>query len=75
MMRILMQGGDMRTTVTIDDELLRLAREAAGDDRVSEVVRAALEAFVERDAARRLAKLGGTMPGASAAPRRRSEPA
>ena len=62
----------MRTTVTIDDELLRRARVAAGDERVSEVVRRALETFVQVTAARRLAALSGSMPELTAVPRRRS---
>ncbi len=61
----------MRTTITIEDDLLERARAAAGEQRVAEVVRAALEALVEREASRRLARLGGTMPNLMAAPRRR----
>lgn len=61
----------MRTTITIDDELLERARAAAGEQRVGEVVRTALNALVEREASRRLAKLGGTMPDLTAPPRRR----
>lgn len=61
----------MRTTITIDDELLERARAAAGEQRVVEVVRAALNALVEREASRRLARLGGTMPDLTVPPRRR----
>ncbi len=61
----------MRTTVTIDDELLKDAREYTGLSEVSALVREGLKALVEREAARRLALLGGSMPDAEAAPRRR----
>jgi hypothetical protein len=61
----------LRTTITIEDGLLERARAAAGEQRVAEVVRTALEALVEREASRRLARLGGTMPNLTAPPRRR----
>lgn len=62
----------MRTTVTLDDELLKDAEAALGTSERSVILREALKALIERDAARRLALLGGTQPGARAAPRRRS---
>ena len=46
----------MKATIAIDDELFAAAQEAAGVDEKSEVVKRALQAFVEREAARR----GGT---------------
>jgi Arc/MetJ family transcription regulator len=61
----------MRTTVTIDDELLADAREMTGLSGTSAIVRAALKALVEREAARRLAQFGGTAPDLVAPPRRR----
>ncbi|HEX3660254.1 MAG TPA: type II toxin-antitoxin system VapB family antitoxin [Acidobacteriaceae bacterium] len=61
----------MRTTVTLDDELLKDAQEYSGIQEKSALVNAALKALVEREAARRAAALGGTMPGFKAAPRRR----
>jgi Arc/MetJ family transcription regulator len=61
----------MRTTIAIDDDLFAKAQEFAGVTEKSAVVRAALKAFVEREAARRLARTGGAMPGVSAPPRRR----
>ena len=61
----------MRTTVTIDDELLRDAREYTGLSEVSALVREGLKALVEREAAHRLALLGGSMPDAQVSPRRR----
>jgi Arc/MetJ family transcription regulator len=61
----------MRTTVAIDDELFAKAQEFAGVTEKSAVIREALKAFVEREAARRLARMGGTQPSAKAPPRRR----
>ena len=49
----------MRTTIAIDDELFAKAQEFAGVTEKSAVVREALKAFVEREAARRLARMGG----------------
>jgi Arc/MetJ family transcription regulator len=62
----------MRTTLEIDDELLAKAQEYTGLQEKSAIVRAALKALVEREAARRLARLGGTEPQLRPAPRRRS---
>jgi Arc/MetJ family transcription regulator len=62
----------MRTTVTIDDDLLKAASAAAGTSERSVVLHEALRALVERDAARRLARLGGSDPRARAPRRRRA---
>ena len=64
----------MRTTVNLDDELLKDAKLLTGIDGTTQLVNAALKALVEREAARRLAKMGGTMPDLQPIPRRRSEP-
>jgi Arc/MetJ family transcription regulator len=61
----------MRTTVTLDDQLLKDAQEYSGIMEKSLLVNTALKTLVEREAARRAAALGGTMPGFKAAPRRR----
>ncbi len=61
----------MRTTLALDDELLAKARDYTGLTEKSAIVRAALVALVEREAARRLARMGGTDPQAKAPPRRR----
>ncbi|HEY0330677.1 MAG TPA: type II toxin-antitoxin system VapB family antitoxin [Rhodopseudomonas sp.] len=61
----------MRTTIAIDDELFAKAQQYSGLTKKSTVVREALTALVEREAARRLARLGGSAPGAKALPRRR----
>ncbi|HQY98092.1 MAG TPA: type II toxin-antitoxin system VapB family antitoxin [Phycicoccus sp.] len=61
----------MRTTVTIDDELLRKAEELTGVTERSALLRAGLETLVRLESARRLAALGGSDPKAKSAPRRR----
>lgn len=62
----------MRTTIIIDDALLERAREATGIQEKTALVRAGLEALIAREAGKRLAALGGTQPGISGIPRRRS---
>lgn len=64
----------MRTTVALDDELVATAQEYTGLKEKSALVREALKALIEREAARRLARLGGTEPDLKA-PRRRRFPA
>ena len=61
----------MRTTITLDDELVEAAQEYTGIQEKSALVRAALKALVEREAAHRLALLGGSEPDLKLAPRRR----
>lgn len=61
----------MRTTVTLDDDVIAQAAELTGRAETSVLVRMGLEALVERESARRLALLGGSDPQAKAAPRRR----
>lgn len=52
----------MRTTLTIDDELLAQAQNITNITSKSELIRKALKALVERESARQLAKLGGSQP-------------
>jgi len=61
----------MRTTLILDDTLVDRARRLTGIDEKTALVRAGLEALIAREAARRLAALGGTMPDVTAPPRRR----
>ncbi len=61
----------MRTTVTVNDELMERAAQLTGRDELSALVRLGLEALIERESAKRLAALGGADPAASGAPRRR----
>lgn len=65
----------MRTTVTLDDELLREAERLTGVTERAALLRAGLLALIERESARRLARLGGTEPQLEDVPRRRSQPA
>jgi Arc/MetJ family transcription regulator len=62
----------MRTTVALDDELLRKAQEFTGVEEKAALIREALKALIQRESARRLALLGGTMPHLKYIPRRRS---
>ena len=63
----------MRTTITLDDELLRTAQEFTGVAEKTALIREALKSLIQREAARRLAALGGTMPELEDIPRRRIE--
>lgn len=62
----------MRTTLTLDDDLLADARDLTGLKDTSALVREALVALVQRESARRLARLGGSQPGLTRVRRRRS---
>jgi Arc/MetJ family transcription regulator len=64
----------MRTTVALDDELLAEAQAFTGLKEKSALIREALKALIERESARRLARLGGSEPGARVPPRRRPRP-
>jgi Arc/MetJ family transcription regulator len=61
----------MRTTLIIDERLLQRARELTGIEEKTALVRAGLEALIAREAAKRLASLGGTEPKMCDIPRRR----
>jgi Arc/MetJ family transcription regulator len=63
----------MRTTITLDDELVRTAQEYTGVTEKSALIREALRSLIQKEAARRLAALGGTMPEFEDIPRRRME--
>lgn len=62
----------MRTTLNIDDKLVRKAAALTGISRKTSLVRAGLEALIARESARRLADLGGTEKSLSPVPRRRA---
>lgn len=61
----------MRTTLALDDDLLAEAEALTGLTEKAALVREALKALIERESARRLARLGGSDPKAKAPPRRR----
>ncbi|NEI74547.1 type II toxin-antitoxin system VapB family antitoxin [Rhizobium lusitanum] len=62
----------MRSTINLDDALLEKARVLTGTKETTALLRQALETLVRVETGRRLIALGGTMPDAEAAPRRRS---
>jgi Arc/MetJ family transcription regulator len=74
-MMLISMRADMRTTITIDDELFNKALELAepGQDK-SDLVRECVKTFVRVQAARRLADLGGKIPDMTLPPRRREKP-
>jgi Arc/MetJ family transcription regulator len=61
----------MRTTLALDDELVAKAQVLTGLKEKSSLVREALRALIERESARRLARLGGSETTVKAPPRRR----
>lgn len=61
----------MRTTLNIDEELLRQAGTLTGVSEKTALVRLGLKALIAKESARRLAELGGTESGMSPVPRRR----
>ena len=62
----------MRTTVNIDDELLAKASKLAGPMDRTAILSEGLRALIERESAKRLARLGGTQPSIKVARRRRT---
>lgn len=65
----------MRTTLNIDDQLLDEAQRITGVAEKTTLVREGLRALIERESARRLARLGGSEPQLEPVPRRQSDPA
>ena len=62
----------MRTTMNLDDDLLAKAQELTGIKEKTALVHEGLRALIQREAARRLARLGGSAPDLKPVPRRRS---
>ena len=63
----------MRTTLNIDDELVKKASSLTGVSEKTSLVRLGLEALIAKESARRLAELGGSEPDLRPIPRRRAE--
>ena len=61
----------MRTTINLDETLLNQAQRLSGVTERTALVREGLKALIERESARRLARLGGSEPKIKAIPRRR----
>jgi len=66
-------GTRVRTTIALDDELVAKAQAFTGLQEKSALVREALKALIERESARRLARLGGTEPDLKPIPRRQAD--
>jgi Arc/MetJ family transcription regulator len=65
----------MRTTINLDEALLDEAQRITGLTERAALIREGLKALIERESARRLARLGGSEPQVKPIPRRRSPPA
>jgi Arc/MetJ family transcription regulator len=61
----------MRTTITLDDDLMAAAAEYSGLTEKSAIIRFALQEYVAAEAARRLARMGGSQPDFEPGPRKR----
>tara|TARA_R110000751_G_scaffold228319_1_gene329955 strand:+ start:120 stop:326 length:207 start_codon:yes stop_codon:yes gene_type:complete len=66
---------NVRSTINLDDNLMERAKYLTGTKETAAVVRQALETLVRVESGKRLIALGGSMPDADAAPRRRSQAA
>ena len=64
----------MRTTINLDDQLLKEAERVTDLKGRTALVHKGLRALIERESARRLAKLRGSEPGLRPIPLRRSKP-
>ena len=65
----------MRTTINVDEQLLAEAQRITGVRERTALIHAGLRALIERESARRLAKLGGSDPKLTSVPRRRPQSA
>jgi Arc/MetJ family transcription regulator len=63
----------MRTTVNLDSDLLAEATRLTGVSERTALLHAGLRALIERESARRLARLGGSQPDLEPVPRRRGD--
>ena len=66
---------DVKTTLHIDEQLVEEAQRLTGIGQKTALVRESLRALIERESARRLARLGGSEPQLQSVPRRKIEPA
>ncbi len=62
----------MRTTIALDDDLVKKARAFTGLTGTTDLVREALRALIQRESAKRLAMLGGSEPFLKDIPRRQA---
>ena len=61
----------MKTTLNIDDRLLEKCQQLTGIADNTVLVREGLNALIERESAKRLARLGGSEPQLQSPPRQR----
>lgn len=64
----------MRTTLNLDDKLIAEAQRLTGMTERTAVIHEGLRSLIQRESARRLARLGGTEPNLRVAARRRARP-
>ena len=62
----------MRTTLNIDDQILKKASKLTGISEKTALVRLGLEALIAQESAKRLAALGGSEKALKNIPRRKS---
>jgi Arc/MetJ family transcription regulator len=62
----------MRTTFNLDDDLLGEAQRLTGMTERTALIHEGLRALIQRESARRLARLGASEPALRLAPRRRA---
>jgi len=65
----------MRTTINLDEQLLGEAQRITGMKERTALIHAGLRALIERESARRLARLAGSEPQLQPIPRRRPKSA
>ncbi|RLA44817.1 MAG: type II toxin-antitoxin system VapB family antitoxin [Gammaproteobacteria bacterium] len=63
----------MRTTLNIDDQLYEEAVRLTGVKEKTALLRESLKALIQRESARRLARLGGSEQQLDEIPRRRND--
>lgn len=64
---------NVRTTINLDDTLLSEAERVSGIKERTALVNEGIRALIERESAKRLARLGGSQPTLKPIHRRRSE--
>lgn len=62
----------MRTTINLDDRLIAEAQRITGTKERTALIHEGLRALIERESARRLARLGGSEPRLQPVSRRRA---
>ncbi|HEY6102881.1 MAG TPA: type II toxin-antitoxin system VapB family antitoxin [bacterium] len=63
----------MRTTLNLDTDLMKKAARLTGISQKTALIHRGLEALIQQESGRRLARLGGSMPSIRPIRRRRTE--